>query len=508
MDAKPQRKPDAVNGPPPVPIGMDVAKDSQPFRLLVVSLEPDHELERHLEEILRPVPEIQLLRCNLAGAALPALGKQLDDRLIKFRPTLLFYCTRSGAVAGARILFDAVQKHQPHLPVMLLLDSVEPHELHRLMAMGAVDFTLKPLRLEDLLPRLSRWHRALTPENQVLQEMKQRLGMSQFIGESRLLIDALKTIPSFARCDASALLTGETGTGKEMFARAIHYLGPRSGRPFIPVNCGAIPSELIENELFGHETGAFTGASSKAGGLIQEAEGGTLFLDEIDSLPPAMQVKLLRFLQDKEYRPLGGGRARHADIRIIAASNVEMETAVHAGRFRADLFYRLNILRLKLPSLRERREDIPALARHFLSKYAGEFRLPAKALCRTAIEKLMAYDRPGNVRELENVIERALVVSDGPIIAAPDFCLPETAGSTAGSSFKTLKAQAIAQFERSFIRHLLTENDGNISKAARATQKNRRAFWQLMRKHEIVVPHPARLNPVGQCPAFAVTNLS
>jgi two-component system, NtrC family, response regulator GlrR len=497
-----------ANAPSRASMGGDVANNPQLFKLLVVSLEPDHDLENHLVEFLEPVQEIRLSRCNLAGAAALTLGKHLQDRLNKFQPTLLFYCVKSGAITDAQLIFDVVQKHQPHLPIMLLLDSVEADDLHHLMAMGAVDFTLKPLRLEDLLPRLSRWHRASAQENQAFHKMKQRLGMSQFIGESQLLMEVITTTSNFARCDASALITGETGTGKEMFARAIHYLGPRSSRPFIPVNCGAIPSELIENELFGHEKGAFTGALSKTSGLIQEAEGGTLFLDEIDSLPTTMQVKLLRFLQDKEYRPLGGGKARRADIRIIAASNVEMEMAVHAGRFRADLFYRLNVLRLKLPPLRERREDIPALTMHFLSKYAGEFRLPMKGLGRAAVEKLMAYDWPGNVRELENVIERALVVSEWPVVAAQDICLPETAGSCAESSFKKLKARAIAQFEISFIRHLLTQNDGNISKAARAAQKNRRAFWQLMRKHEIAVPRPARLNPVGQNPAFAMTNLS
>jgi transcriptional regulator with PAS, ATPase and Fis domain len=193
------------------------------------------------------------------------------------------------------------------------------------------------------------------------------------LGEPRIFQAEVRKIPLITRCDNHVLITGETGTGKEMFARAIHYLSPRSDKPFVPVNCGAIPVELVENELFGHERGAFTGANTAHAGLVEEAEGGTLFLDEIDSLPLLAQVKLLRFLQDKEFRRLGSSKPRHADIRTIVASNAVLEDSVQNGRLRQDLYYRLNVVSITLPSLRERTEDIPCLVDHFIRKHSGRF---------------------------------------------------------------------------------------------------------------------------------------
>ncbi|MBU6402239.1 MAG: sigma-54 dependent transcriptional regulator [Verrucomicrobia bacterium] len=306
------------------------------------------------------------------------------------------------------------------------------------------------------------------------------------LGESPVFVHAIRQIPKLARCDASVFILGETGTGKEMCARAIHHLGSRAEHPFIPVNCGAIPAELVENELFGHAAGAFTGASSAVAGLIQDAEGGTLFLDEIDSLPLPTQVKFLRFLQDQEYRPLGARKSCQANLRIIAASNTDLEAMVRAGRFRADLFYRLSILPLKLPPLRERQEDIPLLARHFVVKHAQAFSLPVKELSQPAMERLMAYGWPGNVRELENIVTRAMLLSEQPRITGQDICLPDPVVERGEMTFKALKAQAVAAFETGCIRRLLALNNGNISRAARAAGKNRRAFWQLMRKHHIV----------------------
>jgi two-component system response regulator GlrR len=324
--------------------------------------------------------------------------------------------------------------------------------------------------------------------NAPARELERSLGLRRFLGESRVFLEVVHHIPKLARCDASLIITGETGTGKEMCARAVHHLGPRADHPFVPVNCGAIPSELVENELFGHDASAFTGASSAVRGLVHDAEGGTLFLDEIDSLPLQTQVKFLRLLQEKEYRPLGARKTCRADFRVIAASNAGLADLVRSGRFRPDLFYRLNILSLNLPALRERREDIPILARYFAAKYAGEFSMPMKELSRDALEKLLAYDWPGNVRELENIVERAVVLSEQPLITAADIALPENRSSPEEMSFKTLKNRAIAEFESAYLRRLLAAHDGNISQAARAAKKNRRAFWQLMRKHDLASP--------------------
>jgi two-component system, NtrC family, response regulator GlrR len=267
--------------------------------------------------------------------------------------------------------------------------------------------------------------------------------------------------------------------------RAIHALSARSKGPFVPLNCGAIPVDLLENELFGHQAGAYTGAGAATQGLVREADGGTLFLDEIDSLPVPAQVKLLRFLQDKQFRSLGSSKTSQADLRIIAACNGNLEEAVRAGRFRKDLYYRLNVTRLTLPPLRERMEDVPALARHFLSKYATLFSRPARELSNGAMQRLMDYAWPGNVRELEHVIECSVVHSETAVVSASVIPLPSIERDSIEDSFRALKARAVADFERSYIARALKANEGNISRAARAAKKNRRAFWELLRKHRI-----------------------
>jgi DNA-binding NtrC family response regulator len=253
----------------------------------------------------------------------------------------------------------------------------------------------------------------------------------------------------------------------------------------VPVNCGAIPTELVENELFGHERGAFTDASTSQCGLIHEAEGGTLFLDEVDSLPALAQVKLLRFLQEKEYRRLGSTKTYQADVRVIAATNSDLVEAVRTGKLRRDLYYRLNILLLTLPPLRERREDIPLLARHFLTKYAAEFKKQVMNFSADAVPALVCYDWPGNVRELEHVVERAVALSEQAIIERTDIVLPHDGTPAPRDSFQEAKAKVIAQFERTYIADLLLAHQGNITRAARAAKKNRRAFWQLMHKYGI-----------------------
>jgi len=243
--------------------------------------------------------------------------------------------------------------------------------------------------------------------------------------------------------------------------------------------------DLVENELFGHERGAFTGASSTQPGLIEEANGGTLFLDEVDSLPLLAQVKLLRFLQEKEYRPLGSNRTRTADARVITATNIDIESAVQSGRLRQDLYYRLNIIALVLPPLRDRRDDIPVLAEHFRAKYACAFSKVSTGFDESAQRLLTTYDWPGNVRELEHAVERAVALCDGPVIREDDLCLPNTGRDSAVVTFKLAKATAVAEFERTYVQSLLLACQGNITRAAQVARKDRRAFWELLRKHHI-----------------------
>jgi two-component system, NtrC family, response regulator GlrR len=315
--------------------------------------------------------------------------------------------------------------------------------------------------------------------------LRSTLGLDHIIGESPVFVALLSQISSIAKHDVSVLILGETGTGKEVFARAIHYCSQRSGKPFIPVNCGAIPVDLLENEFFGHESGAFTSANCPRRGILKEADGGTLFLDEVDCLPAFAQVKLLRFLQDGQFRPLGSGSTCSADVRVVAASNANFKAILNSGRLRTDLYYRLNVLSMHLPPLREREADIVLLARYFLAKYSDKFKTPAHDFSTAALQKLLCHPWPGNVRELENVIQRAVVLADNAIIGSDDIPIGDRESTLEDQSFQHLKAKAIDQFEQTYLRRLLLIYDGNITKAARAAGKDRRAFWELMRKHNI-----------------------
>lgn len=319
-----------------------------------------------------------------------------------------------------------------------------------------------------------------------IAEFKEKIGLRQIIGESPLLLQQVERVPRFARCDATVLISGESGTGKEIFARALHYLSPRAGRPFVPVNCGALPEHLVESEIFGHKRGAFTGAAADQSGLIHEAEGGTLFLDEIDGLTPQAQVKLLRFLQDGEYRPVGSQQIAHANIRIVAAANCDFTQLLRDGKFREDLFYRLNVLALTLPPLRERRGDIVLLADHILNSQAAIMKMPPKKLSLGALNRLLGHSWPGNVRELENVLTRAIVLCDRDTIEIADLSLPDDGVAEENQSFQTTKWRVIHRFERDFLETTLRAHHGNITQAARAVKKNRRAFWELLRKHGLL----------------------
>jgi DNA-binding NtrC family response regulator len=336
------------------------------------------------------------------------------------------------------------------------------------------------------MPRVWRLLQKAKARIETTQSLKARVGLRLLIGESPVFLAEVEKIPLLANCDGRVLILGQSGTGKELFARAIHYLSARTTHPFVAVSCGAIPVELLENEMFGHKKGAFTGATTSQLGLISEAEGGTLFLDEIDCLPLLAQSKLLRFLQEGEYKPLGSSKSQHADVRVIAASNIDLEQAVKEGRLRQDLYYRLNIARVTLPALRDRRDDIPFLAKHFLAKYAHEFSRSVHRLSEAAMRMLTFYDWPGNIRELENTIERAVMLTDQDQISETEIQLPNEP-AVEDQSFQAMKAKVVTQFERTYLHNLMVNYHGNVSQAARAAKKNRRAFWELIRKHNLEV---------------------
>ena len=313
----------------------------------------------------------------------------------------------------------------------------------------------------------------------------ENLAFEQLVGDSVSFHRAIEKIPILARSDATALICGETGTGKELVAREIHNQSARKGKPFVPVNCGALPDNVFENELFGHAKGAFTDASSTERGLVGEAEGGTIFLDEIDSLSSSAQVKLLRFLQNGEYRPLGTSRYIIANVRIIAATNADLKREVLERRFREDIYYRLNSLSIYLPPLRERIEDLPLLATYFLNKYANQHNRGPLRLSSGALQQLMAYSWPGNVRELEGALQRAVLLTSASILQPEDIDLPGWLREAVNNngSFRHAKANAVYHFERSYLVDLLSEAQGNITIAARRAGKDRRTFQRLLQKY-------------------------
>ena len=364
--------------------------------------------------------------------------------------------------------------------------------IDELLAAGMDDFLFCPLRPVDLVARVRRLIQPQTEAECSLRarELKARFHLDWIVGESAAWMSVLYKLPKLAASDATILISGETGTGKEVVARAIHQLSSRSKAPFVPINCGAVPESLFENEFFGHTKGAFTDASSSATGLIKEADGGTLFLDEVDALSLSSQVKLLRFLQNQEYRVLGSARSMHADVRIIAATNVNLQQQIAAKLFREDLYYRLNVLRLSVPALRARLDDVPILANHFMALYSGISGRYCSCLTPSALQKLLIYSWPGNVRELEAVIHRAVLTVSSSVIHAADIDLPslEIAPPSDGN-FNKARSQAVLQFERAYLLRLLAECSGNVSQAARRSGKPRRSLQRLLQKHGLTKTH-------------------
>lgn len=347
------------------------------------------------------------------------------------------------------------------------------------------DFITCPFEEIDLIPRIRRLvGKSVSPPPIMGKERQQAKWLcGTLVGESPCFIHTVEKASRLARSDATALICGETGTGKDLFARAIHYQSERNGQPYVPVNCAAIPDHLCENELFGHVKGAFTDASCGEKGLIAEAEGGTLFLDEVGAMPMPLQAKVLRFLQNREYRPLGSSKSMVADLRVLAATNIDLKQQVESGRFREDLYYRLNVLHLSIPPLRERVEDVPLLARLFLNQYSKRHGLTDLAFSTEALQKLVFYSWPGNVRELEAVIQQAVILASSPVIHEQDICLMSS--SQTMPPLRRAKNETVRQFERAFLVNLMQIHKGNVTHAARAAGKERRSLQRLLRKYGI-----------------------
>ena len=443
------------------------------------------------------VAEDQENLCRLIQATLAeqgydvsvALGGDAAIHELQARPfDLVISDMRMPGASGLDVFRQArAQGYQPDVIMMTAFG--DAREAVQLMKEGASDYILKDNLLEELTVRVRQVldTRKLRADSKVLQgrieTLREQIHIHRFdtiVGQGTAMKDALNLAKRVAPTDASVLLTGESGTGKEVFAQAIHAASNRASAPFMPVNCGALPEALLESELFGHERGAFTGAVRMKPGRFEVADGGTVFLDEIGELPQSIQVKLLRFLQDHTYVRVGGEELRHTDVRILAATNRSLEEMIREGKFREDLYYRLNVFPIRLVPLRERREDVPALVAHFLSKHERAL----SDVRPEALEYLKSYEFPGNIRELQNLIERACILAGGGPIDRHHF--PIESGRLASDSGDLLGlGLSIDQMEKRMILEALERAQGNKTRAAGLLGISRRALYSRMESHGI-----------------------
>jgi DNA-binding NtrC family response regulator len=453
--------------------------------ILMVAPSPLPQVERALKELNGSV-----FRADSCAAARLRLQERLYDLLvIDFSPF------REEILEIKAVLAD-----HPTLPALLLAEEAESEILLRAVSDWTTTYLLtrpfKPRELALSARKALDKKKLLTEVRFLRGEITELYGLTDIITRNKQMEAVIEVVKEIAPTNTTVLVCGETGTGKELIAKTIHFSSPRRSMPFVPINCGALPDTLLESELFGYERGAFTGAARRRIGKFEYASGGTLFLDEIESMSKAMQVKLLRVIEDKSLERLGDNVSVKVDVRLIAATNEDLEDRLEDGSFRKDLFYRLNVIRLKLPPLRERKEDIPLLAAHFLSKHRSKARQEVSGISRRAMEQLVAYGWPGNVRELENVIERAVLLERGTSIEG--FILGLGAASNGhrltlpseeGKSLKAFKSEVLEHAEKEYLRRVLDRCQGRIGKAAQQAGISPRALYDKMKTYGLSKEH-------------------
>ena len=446
-------------------------------RILIV--DDDEALRESLEMVLA-AEGYEVVTAAEADGALDQLERNAVD--------VVLCDLRMPGIDGMELLPQLVRRLRG-APVILMSAYGSTDLAVEAMQRGAYDYLAKPFQPSEVLLTLrkARERERLRRSNELLQrEVDRAVGERPIVAASPVMIEVLELIERAAEYKATVLLTGESGTGKEVLARALHAQSPRRGEAFVAVNCGAIPENLLESELFGHARGAFTGADRARRGLFAEADGGTLFLDEIGELPASLQVKLLRVLQEEEVRPVGESKPRSVDVRVIAATARDLAREVAEGGFREDLFYRLNVLQVQVPALRERRQDVPLLVDHFLASARERAGRPVRSISDDALEKLTAYAWPGNVRELENVMERAVILCDGERITTAE--LPETviqgrSPNEAPRPGELSLRRARRAVEAEVIRKALRATDGNRTHAAKLLEISHRALLYKIKEY-------------------------
>jgi DNA-binding NtrC family response regulator len=428
------------------------------------------------EEKLRRVIELQLMT---AGFDVDKAGSAEEGLKLAERADLVLTDLKLPGMDGLELL-AAIRRQNMQSPVIVMTAFGTIEVAVEAMKAGAVDFLMKPFSLDHLMAVVEKALEvmALRDENrQLREELGKRYQFDNIIGRSPVMQEVFATIERVAPTRATVLLAGESGVGKDLIARAIHFHSPRRDRPFVKINCTALPENLMESELFGYEKGAFTGANTTKPGKFEQADTGTVFLDEIGDVPAVIQVKLLRILQEREFERLGSNKTRHIDVRVIAATNQDLRAALEQGTFREDLYYRLNVVPINIAPLRDRMQDIPFLAEYFLRKYAAEAGNRIQSITPAAMSKLADYHWPGNVRELENVIERSVVMCTGDRLDVADIKLdnaPRPRGLA--NDFSLPPGMTLDQYEQEIIREALKRADGNKSQAARGLGLTRNAL--------------------------------
>jgi DNA-binding NtrC family response regulator len=448
------------------------------MKILIV--DTDAFIRDELRRALTRLGEFSVETAEGNAAALEWLQKDLFD--------LVVTDVKMPEMEGIQLL-RTIKETRPEMMVILMSGFASVETAVEAMRIGADDYITKPFDLDRLLMHISKVEssRLLLRENQMLrQEVKKKFGFHNIIGKSRKMQEVFSLVEKVARGTSTVMIYGESGTGKELVAKAIHFNSPRAEHPFLPFNCGAIPETLVESELFGHRKGAFTGASQTRKGLFEEANGGTLFLDEVSAVSPAAQVKLLRVLQEKEIMRLGSPERIKIDVRVIAASNENLEEKTKRGDFRDDLFYRLHVFPIFLPDLKDRKEDIPLLVSHFLDLYARESQKEIKGISRETLAILLEYNWPGNVRELENVIERAVIMCDR------NYLNPDDLPHNVQDGFSDVVAQGVRsrksldEIKEAYIKEILKNCEGNKKAAAEILKVSPKTLYRLSKKEALL----------------------